>query len=433
MSKVVIIGAGIAGLSTGYHAQEKGLDYIIFEKNAQVGGLCRTIKIKDFYFDYSGHFLHLKKPSVQTLVKDLLGDNLSVIKRNSFIFSCNVFTRYPFQANLYGLPPPVVKECLLEFVKAYIKSEMHPISFYNTFYDWINSKFGKGIGKHFMFPYNEKLWTIPTKKLTCEWLSEYVPVPNLEDVFNGAFSDQKKAFGYNASFFYPKKGGIQVLCDALYSKTQNIKLKERLVKVDLKKRVVEFESGNSQEYKKLISSVPLKKLIEDIIKDVPYEIEKAANKLKHNSVVIINLGVKEVRFPNKHWIYLPEKKYLAYRMGVYSNLSEFMAPPEMTSYYLEAAYQKSKSIDKESLIENVVADVIEMGFIKEKNDIIVKHVIDLEYAYVIYDKYYSKCRKIILDYLAVNDIYCIGRYGMWEYSDMEAAIEQGKRVVEKFT
>ena len=197
MGKTVIIGAGLAGLSAGYHARLKNLDFEIYEVEANVGGCCRTIERDGFHFDYSGHLLHLKDPYFQSLVRELLSDNLNIIKRNTVIYSNGVFTRYPFQANLFGLPPYVLKDCLLEFVKAYYCNEDLPTGSYSNFHDWIVSKFGKGIGKYFMFPYNEKLWTVPTEEMTCEWLSEYVPKPNLEDVFNGAFENQSKEFGYN--------------------------------------------------------------------------------------------------------------------------------------------------------------------------------------------------------------------------------------------
>ena len=200
MGKTVIIGAGLTGLSAGYHAQQDGIDYAVYEAEGAVGGLCRTIEKDGFFFDYSGHLLHLKNPYFQELVKGLLGDNLNILTRYAVIYSNGVFTRYPFQANLYGLPPLIVKECLMEFVKAYYGNEDLPTKRYATFREWIFAKLGDGIGRHFMFPYNEKLWTVPTEKMTCEWLGEYVPKPSLEDVFNGAFEDQSKVFGYNSSF-----------------------------------------------------------------------------------------------------------------------------------------------------------------------------------------------------------------------------------------
>jgi protoporphyrinogen oxidase len=116
MSELIIIGAGITGLSAGYHAEKRNIKYQIFEQESQVGGLCRTLYKDGFYFDISGHVLSLKDQYIQALVRRFLKDNLRIIKRNAAIYSKEVFTRYPFQVNLYGLPRRVISECLREFV-----------------------------------------------------------------------------------------------------------------------------------------------------------------------------------------------------------------------------------------------------------------------------------------------------------------------------
>ena len=431
MSTTVIIGAGIAGLSAGYHAQLKGIDYSVYESEGAVGGLCRTIKKDGFLFDYSGHLLHLKAPYFQTLVKSLLGDNLHVLERKACIYSNGVFTRYPFQANLYGLPPEVIKECLLEFVKAYCGKEDLPTSSYKTFHDWIVAKLGAGIGNHFMFPYNEKLWTVPTKELTCEWMSEYVPRPSLDEIFNGTFSDQEKGFGYNASFWYPKHGGIQALCSALTAKISNIHLNEKVVGINQKRKTVTFVSGHKTSYKQLVNTMPLNKLVKFLSAPVPNAIVAAADALRHNSVLIINLGVRGGNLTDKHWIYLPEKKFTAYRVGVYSNFSPSMAPAGTTSYYVEIAYQQAGNIDKDATVKKAVKEMIDLGLVRSLDDILVQHIADVDCAYVIYDSTCTENQKIIFDYLNSCGIASIGRYGNWEYTGMEEALMQGKTTIDQ--
>lgn len=425
MGKTVIIGAGLAGLSAGYHAQQKNLHYELYEAAAHVGGCCRTIERDGFLFDYSGHLLHLKDPYFQGLVRELLADNLNIINRNAVIYSYGAFTRYPFQANLFGLPADVVRECLLEFVKANYGNEDLPTRAYRTFHDWIVAKLGEGIGRHFMFPYNEKLWTVPTEEMTCEWLSEYVPKPNLEDVFTGAFEDQSKGFGYNASFWYPQRGGIQALCNALADRVANISLNESVTEIDTVTKTVRFASGKSASYTKLISTMPLDRLVEKLEGPVPAEVLAAGRQLRHNSVLIVNLGVKGGELTDKHWIYLPEKRFTAYRVGVYSNFSDALAPAGTTSFYVEIGYQQGWDVDKDALVAKAVAEMVEIGLIRSLDDILVKDVVDLECAYVIYDRCYGESRKTVMDFLKQHGIVSIGRYGNWEYSGMEEAMMQG--------
>ncbi|MEW6010918.1 MAG: NAD(P)/FAD-dependent oxidoreductase [Euryarchaeota archaeon] len=55
--KIIIIGGGIAGLSTGCYAQMNGFDAIIFEMHNKPGGLCTSWNRKGFTFDYCIHNL----------------------------------------------------------------------------------------------------------------------------------------------------------------------------------------------------------------------------------------------------------------------------------------------------------------------------------------------------------------------------------------
>ena len=117
--RVVVLGGGLAGLSTLWHLQKAGhTDCHLFEKESRLGGLTRSDFLNGFTFDYTGHLLHFRDESVKKLVADLLGENLHQVVRNSWIFSNGVYTRYPFQTNLFGLPRSVIKECILGFIKA---------------------------------------------------------------------------------------------------------------------------------------------------------------------------------------------------------------------------------------------------------------------------------------------------------------------------
>jgi protoporphyrinogen oxidase len=430
MAELLIIGAGLAGLSAGYHAERRGIDYGILEAGKTVGGLCRTVERDGFLFDFSGHLLHLKDPYFKELVDDLLPGNLDAIRRNAAIFSHGVYTRYPFQANLFGLPPLVIKECLQEFVKAYYTNDDLPTSAYGTFREWIEAKLGAGIGRHFMFPYNEKLWTVPTDRMTCDWLSEYVPKPDLEEVFTGAFEDQTKGYGYNAAFRYPRRGGIQTLCDALAARTPRIRLGERVVSVDPRGRKVRCASGREERYERLISTMPLKTLGGLLEGDLPAEVREAAGALRHNSVMICNVGIRGDRVTDKHWIYLPEPGFAAYRAGCYSNFSGAMVPPGTSSFYLEIAYQREWNVDKEALVSRAIDQMADLGFLRSRDDVLVTDVMDVECAYVIYDHDRSCARRTLMEYLNRFGIHSIGRYGNWEYSGMEEAMMQGRAAIE---
>ncbi|MFH0948026.1 MAG: FAD-dependent oxidoreductase [Elusimicrobiota bacterium] len=420
----VILGGGITGLSIAYHMEDE--KYVLLEKEHTVGGLCKSVTDKNgFTYDYTGHLLHIKNPYVKKLVKKLLKKNLVLKTRNSWIYSNNVFTRYPFQANLFGLPQKIIHECIEGLVQA--KLQPYPLSsipYPLSFHDWCISTFGSGISKYFMIPYNEKLWKMDIRKLTCDWMGNYVPQPTLHEVITGAFTDNDKKIGYNATFFYPKSGGIQSLIDAI--KIPNIKTDIKISSIDISKKIVKTNNGEIQ-YENLISTIPLPELIK-LIKSVPEDVENMSKKLKWTSVLNINLGIKRENISDKHWIYFPEKKFNFYRVGFYHNFSESLCPNGTSSMYIEISYRNEK-IDKEKMFQKVVADLQNAKIIKSLDKIISKCILDIPYGYVIYDQNRNTALETIQKYLQKKSIFSIGRYGGWKYSTMEDSILEGQNIL----
>ena len=443
--KVLIIGAGLTGLSTAFHLEEMGgIYYSVYEKERRAGGLCRSEYVRcpkfggEFTFDILGHLLHLKKEYTKGLVKKLLNENLRRHRRNSWIYSKGAYTRYPFQANTHGLEPKVVKECVLGFIDAKYRS-LHSErgESEESFNDWILRNFGKGIAKHFMIPYNQKIWTVHPRQLTCGWLMvnpKYVPWPSIQEVVIGALGEQTKGFGYNVYFYYPQGGGIQRLADAFAAKIKNLKLGENLSKINIRKKTAYFNGGKFKEkFQFLVSTVPLSELILKIIDNVPEEIKKAALKLRHTSVLNLNMGVKRENIDHGHWVYFPENEHVFYRVGFPKKFSDGMCPPGTSSVYVEIACRPGE-INRErkgKLIAKAEEDLIKTGILEREDEILVRKCIQIRYAYVIYDRNRDRNLEIIQEYLREKNIYSVGRYGGWKYSTMEEAILEGREVAKK--
>src|SRR5580692_8467339 len=217
MKKVVIIGGGLAGLSAGHHLAE--YDPIVFEKERAVGGLCRSFTQDGFTFDCTGHLIHLKNQYTKDLVARILPDAFNSHERLAAIYSKSTVTPYPFQANTYGLPPEVVKDCVVGFVESmHAEQNGGP----KNFHDWVLETFGSGIARHFMLPYNEKFWKQDLRGITSDWVSWSIPKPTLEEVVNGALGLTNKGMGYNPRFIYPRNGGIDCLPQALAAPIKNV-------------------------------------------------------------------------------------------------------------------------------------------------------------------------------------------------------------------
>lgn len=416
--KIIIIGAGLSGLSCAYHLKR---NYELYEKESVAGGSCRSTTLNGFSFDFAGHLLHFKTPYALHLVKKLLGNNIIEHSRHSYIFSNNKFSPYPFQANTYRLPRHITKECLAGLVHK-SNGKLQP----KNFYEWMLKNFGKGTVKHFMLPYNQKFWRQHPRYLTCEWLDGKIPVPSLSDSIAGAFAHSEKTWGYNARFWYPKKGGIEVLAEAFQKHIKNISFNHELKRIDIKNRCIKFENGFSKKFDFLIVTIPLVELA-SIIHPIPEKIKSAFRRLSYISIINHNVGISRRCMRNKNWIYFPEGKFAFYRIGSFSSFSHHAAPPGHSSLYIEVSSKKGTDPRKNhDLIDRIEDDLIRLRLISRKEEIVARNTNFIKHGYIVYNHNYSAARKMLLKFLRNNKIFPIGRFGSWRYLTMEESIIDGQ-------
>jgi protoporphyrinogen oxidase len=433
---IVILGAGLAGLSAAYHLGSR--DYKIFEREIQPGGLCRSKKESGFVFDQGGHLIHLNgvaRPGCQDkryLLELLDRFNLQLVKhkRNSWIFYKNRYVLYPFQANFAMLGRGIAEDCMLGFIESNLKAGARSYNNGRNFYQWMLDVFGKGITNHFMFPYNKKFWTIHPQRISCDWVSEYIPQPTVKQVVDNAFGKLNKNLGYNVHFAYPQQGEIASIVKAFRDRIRLVKTGYEAELVDLIKKRVIFRNGKSIRFNRLISTIPLPNLVQ-IIKSPPKKIIKAARRLKYVSIFNLNLGIDREKVSDKHWIYFPEKEFSFFRVGFKSNFSQHSQPCNKSSLYIEVSYSKYKQIDRCAIEEIIINDLKKVGILNTEDKILARDVNDIKYGYIIYDKGRSINLGLILSFLRENAIYPIGRYGSWKYMSMEDVILEGKEIAEK--
>ncbi len=429
--RIIILGAGLAGLSAAWHLQKRGIDCQLFEREKEVGGLCRSKHINGFTFDYSGHLLHFRSDYAFKLVKGLLGFNLIEHKRSSWVYSHGVYSRYPFQANLYGLPPAVVKECLLGFISA--SQNKHPAGNKSRdFLSWIYESFGPGIARHFMIPYNTKFWTVPLERLTCEWLDGFIPVPSLSEVVSGSVKESHRQFGYNSHFWYPKNGGISELPMAMAADIKKINLNCEVTEINLEKRQIRLVNGLKERFDCLISTLPLPEL-RRLITGLPESIISSFKKLKWNSIFNLNLGLDNSAERNRHWVYFPQADLSFFRVGSFHNFSSHMAPSGKGSLYAEVSYSKHSPLDRAGIVSRIERDLNMAGLLGENNAICLWDAVDIKYGYPIYDVNYNAARQEIFGCLGSYNIVSCGRYGSWRYMSMEDVLLEGKTISERLS
>jgi protoporphyrinogen oxidase len=430
---ILIVGAGLAGLSTAYHLS--GTPYRLYEREMEVGGLCRSYRKDGFTFDYTGHLLHFRQPDIKALVERLLAGRLRQHSRKSFIYSHQTYTEYPFQVNTYGLPPHVIRECLMGFIATLTAPSSPAASKDRSFKQWIMDNLGEGMAKHFMLPFNEKLWRVSLDELTSDWVSWLVPKPELKDVISGALGIKDKAFGYNPSFQYPAADGIRVLPESFLPGIAGLEQGWELTEVDTKRRRAVFHhrasgEGRTEHYDTLVSTIPVPELMRRCV-DMPGHLKEGATGLRWVSVYNLNMAVGREQVSDKHWLYFPEPEYPFYRIGFPMNFSPVLGRSGCSSMYVEMSHRPTEEHSLEQLLASARTGMERAGILRPDDEIVVADVKDLHYAYVYFDRHRARVLPAILTELERRGIYSIGRYGAWEHTSMEDAIGQGKRLAER--
>jgi protoporphyrinogen oxidase len=415
---VAILGAGLTGMAAAYHLRQAGVPYRLFERLPHPGGHAITTEDDGFRFDRTGHLLHLRDPDTRALALSWIGPDHLEIERRSMIWSNGVYTRYPFQANTFGLPPQVAYECLHGFLKTHFNKD-HPEP--RNFEEFCLQHFGEGISRHFMIPYNTRLWGVHPSEITAAWCSRFVPLPRLEDVIAGAVGLNDRELGYNARFVYPRLG-IGVLSDGLAGAVPGIELNRAPIAIDWQGRELVFED-EVVRYDTLISTIPLTSLVR-LCASAPSAVAEAGSRLRCNHLYYLDVALDTPCQKPLHWVYVPEEKYPFYRVGCYSNFSSALAPPGKASLYVELADRRPP--DLPALLPRVAEGLVEMGLVDAPGAIRFARLRRIDHAYVIFDHAYYDALAAIRPFLEGAQIVSSGRYGGWNYSSMEDALHFGR-------
>jgi UDP-galactopyranose mutase len=438
--RTVILGAGLCGLSAAYHLEEKAeTDHLILEQAHEVGGLARTETYEGFSFDHSIHILYSRDPyAIDLICGKLLQGNLVRQTRHSFCYTAGVYTEYPYQMNNYGLPPAIIAKNLMGLIEASQASGRNGPP--RQFEEWIYETYGRGIAEHFMIPYNRRQWAWDLQDMNYDWIADRVPLPELRDVLLGAMQPPEKKVGPNQEFWYPLEGGIQALPRAFlrYIPPERLLLGATVVTVDSVRREISLADGRRVPYDRLISTIPLPALVKLLAEAAPPEIRQCARGLKYNAVHTVNIGLDGTELGGKqkmHWVYLPEEDTIFHRMSFPGNFSPWMVPRGCTSIQVEISESVYRPRDRAALVQASLQGLVRTGIlssdearpVSQGGRVRVARMLTLDPAYIIYDLKHRENTQAIKDYLEPLDISSNGRFGEWEYFNMDHAILSGRK------
>lgn len=396
----LIIGAGISGLT---YAAATSHDYLVLEAEEQIGGYCKTIYKDGFIWDYSGHFFHFQHPELRDYVMQHISpDEMLTVQKHTQILYKDRHVDFPFQMNIHQLEQQEFIDCLYDLFSI---PDGAPS---DTFKQMLYAKFGRSIAEKFLIPYNSKLYATDLDRLDVDAMGRFFPYADKEQIVRNFRQPEGKS--YNATFLYPKQGCIRIVNSvASHVDMGRVSLGERLLSIDPATHTAVTDK-RTLHYDRLISSMSLPKLMD--LCGVGYD----KDVYTWNKVLVFNLGF-DAKGPERRncWMYIPESKYVFYRVGFYDNI----IGQDHMSLYVEIGFAKDQPVgDIDALLQRTLADLRTAGIVTDQN-LVAEHHVLMDPAYVHITRRSEEDKEEKFRLFAKSDIYSIGRYGAWKYCSLE--------------
>jgi protoporphyrinogen oxidase len=435
--KVVIIGAGPAGLTAAYQLCKEGVDSVVLEKDDCVGGISRTVNYKGYLFDIGGHRFFTKVKAVDEMWREVLGEKKFLRRsRLSRIYYNKKFFFYPLKATNALLGLGILNSFLM--LGSYIKAQMFPIKSEVSFEDWICNRFGRRLFNTFFKTYTEKVWGIPCNEISADWAAQRIKgLSLLATIKNAMLSGQNTSDGEIIktlidAFDYPEKGPGQMwetVADSIQTKNSELKMKSSVEKILLKDgkiHALEIERDGRRERVEgthFISSMPMRELVEKLEPEAPAKVVEAAEKLGYRDFLTVSLIVNKADLFADNWIYIHDSSVKVGRIQNFKNWSPQMVPDaNKTCLGLEYFCFEGDGLwntPDDDLIALARKELGILGLV-DPQDVEDGAVVRMPKAYPVYDAVYADAVKVIRDYVeSLGNLYLVGRNGMHKYNNQD--------------
>jgi protoporphyrinogen oxidase len=436
--KIIIIGAGPAGLTAAYELSKVGVDSIVLEKDEIVGGISRTVNYKNYHFDIGGHRFFTKIKAVEEMWREVLSNDLLRRKRLSRIYYNRKFFYYPLRPfnALFGLG--IWNSFLI--MASYLHSQLFPSKTEETFEQWVSNRFGKRLYSIFFKTYTEKVWGIPCDEIRAEWASQRIKGLSLATAVKDALLKNQNNTNNRKDvvktlideFDYPKFGpGMmwQAVARIVQENGSEILMGaqvEGLVWSGNRVEALELARNGQTELvigSDFISSMPIREAIQKFKPTVPNEVLDAANDLKYRDFLTVALIVNKSDIFPDNWIYVHDPRAEVGRIQNFKNWSPHMVDDQdKTCLGLEYFCFENDTLwemDDEDLVELAKNDLEILG-LADKSDVEEGVAVRMPKAYPIYDSTYQESLGVVRRFLGrFENFQVVGRNGMHRYNNQD--------------
>jgi protoporphyrinogen oxidase len=437
--RVVVIGAGPAGLTAALLLSKQGYEVTVLEADDIVGGISRTAEYKGYRFDIGGHRFFTKIEPVQAVWEELLASEFISVPRLSRIHYDGKFFDYPLKASnaLKGLG--LVNA--LRILWSYVEAQLYPTATEENFEQWVCNRFGRRLYEIFFKTYTEKVWGIPCTEIRAEWAAQRIQSLSLARAIISAAALNRRSTTIKSlisEFRYPRLGPGQMWEAA----------RDRVAK--LGGAVLMRHSVNAIEYRcdpatgirrisavgaasdagercfpadHVVSTMPLRSLVSALLPTVPTAVLEEAAGLRYRDFVVVALILdREDLFPD-NWIYIHTPGVKVGRIQNFNNWSRSMVPEKgrtcLGMEYFCFEHDGLWSSSDADLIAMAARELESLG-LATASQVVDGTVIRMPKAYPIYDAEYRRRLTAVRQFIdPIPNLHTVGRNGMHKYNNQD--------------
>jgi len=427
--KIAILGGGISGVALARLLAADGHRVTVLEKAERGGGLCKSRRYGEFTFDEAGgHILFSKDKDVLAWQLDRCGGEAGTVRtvRNTKIRWHDRWVPYPFENGVGHLTKEAIVDCLAGYIEAFATRRAGAPCPAN-FGDWIDWRLGKGFARHFMVPYNEKIWKCDLRRMASDWVAGRVPEAPIEDVVKSAIGVTTEGYTHQSVFWFPKHGGFEAMVrGAIDGGGFTLQCG---IAVDRVEKAGDGFRVNGEAFDLVVNTVPLP-LIEPAIAEIPAEVRADIRALRPISLVNLMIGVRlDEPLPPLSWVYLPfADQGPTNRVTYFSNYSPANAPAGHGSFLAEVTHRGELRPDAAWLRE-VVAGLGRAGILRPEK-VVLLEACNNEYAYIDQDLAFAARIGRVRKWFDDSGYLTFGRFGRYEYHNSDQCIGRAMQVHE---
>jgi protoporphyrinogen oxidase len=426
----LILGAGLSGISTAYFLQNSSkIDSItILEKDDAPGGLCRSITCGEYIYDIGPHILFSKDKEMLNLMISVL-DNKNDLRRSNQVIYKGKWVQYPFENDLSKLPHDDLKYCINAF-------RNNPYSDYKAqnMLQFFLSTFGEGITNAYLRPYNEKIWKYDPSYMNTSMVDR-IPKPTIDEINRSAAGETVDGYTHQLFFSYPQNGGIAAVVNGFISKLNSkcrIMTNSSVGRVEKSNgKFLVYAEGKEYAGNILISTIPVQELVKSYTG--AKSVKAHSDSLRYNSIMIFFVKTRQDLCGENFAFMIPDKDIVFHRISKMDFLGKRYKSGGAT-YMVELTYRENDIYDQmtqKQLNDEVIRGICKIGFARDQGDVDVLNCTRQKYAYVIYDIEHSSNMSKIREYFENEKILLNGRFGNFEYWNMDRILRESKSLCER--